>query len=249
MATEQTVIPSWINYLCVEGVIGAGKTSFCSMLARVCNARLVLEVADENPFLDKFYRDRRSYAFQTQLWFLVSRFKQLSETVTQQDLFYRMTLSDYIFAKDRIFASVNLEEAELNLYEQIASEMVKSIPPPDLVIYLQASTDVLMRRIEQRGRSYEFNMDPRYIGILNEAYNHFFFHYNDTPLLIVNTNEIDFVNNSADFQDLLRQISRARNGTSFYQPMNARDRIRLRGRTTGETESDIPEDTTIEEPR
>jgi deoxyguanosine kinase len=249
MATEQTTpIPSWINYLCVEGVIGAGKTSFCTMLARECSARLVLETAEENPFLEKFYRDRRSFAFQTQLWFLVSRFKQLSGAIAQQDLFYQLTLSDYIFAKDRIFASVNLDEAELNLYEQIASEMVKSIPPPDLVIYLQASTDVLLRRIDRRGRTFEFNMDPRYIGLLNEAYNHFFFHYTETPLLIVNTNEIDFVNNPVDFTDLLEQLVHARNGTTFYQPMNSKDRIRLRGRAALEKGVEIPEDTTIEEP-
>ena len=249
METEQTVqLPSWINYLCIEGVIGAGKTSLCTMLARQCNARPVLEMAEENPFLDKFYRDRRSYAFQTQLWFLVSRFRQLSEAIAQQDLFFRHTLSDYIFAKDRIFASVNLDDAELNLYDQVASTMVKSVPAPDLVVYLQASTEVLLRRIEHRGRSFEFNMDPRYIGMINDAYNQYFFHYNETPLLIVNTNEIDFVNNPDDFNELLEQIRHAGNGTSFYQPMNAKDRLRLRDRGVFGQQPDIPEDTTIEEP-
>ena len=249
METEQTVtLPSWLNYVCIEGVIGAGKTSLCTMLARQCNARPVLEMAEENPFLDQFYRDRRSYAFQTQLWFLLSRFRQLSEAIAQQDLFYRLTLSDYIFAKDRIFASVNLEDAELNLYEQIASTMVKNIPSPDLVVYLQASTDVLLRRIEHRGRKYEFNMDPRYIGTINDAYNQFFFHYNETPLLIVNTNEIDFVNNPDDFNELLEQIMAAKSGTSFYQPMNAKDRLRLRDRSVFDSPPAIPEDTTIEEP-
>ncbi len=249
METEQTVtLPSWINYLCIEGVIGAGKTSLCTMLARQCNARLVLEMAEENPFLDKFYRDRRSYAFQTQLWFLVSRFRQLSGAIAQQDLFYQLTLSDYIFAKDRIFASVNLEDTELNLYDQVAAAMAGSVPAPDLVVYLQASTDVLLRRIEHRGRTFEFNMDPRYIGIINDAYNQFFFHYTDTPLLIVNTNEIDFVNNPDDFNELIEQIRHARNGTSFYQPMNAKDRLRLKDRGVFDTVAEIPEDTTIEEP-
>ena len=231
MTTEKAhPIPSWINYLSVEGVIGAGKTTFCNLLAEKYRVRLVLEEAEENPFLEKFYQDRRSHAFQTQLWFLVSRFKQLSETIAQQDLFYQLTVSDYIFAKDRIFASVNLEEEELRLYEQIANVMVKSIPPPDLVVYLQASTDVLLRRIERRGRSFEFNMDPRYIDILNEAYNHYFFHYNETPLLIVNTSEMDFVNNHDDFSELVLQIIQMNKGTNFYQPMTMKDKSRLQER-------------------
>jgi deoxyguanosine kinase len=224
---QEKIVPPWCNYICIEGVIGVGKTTFASMLARECSARLVLEEAEENPFLEKFYRDRKSYAFQTQLWFLVSRFKQLSGTIAQQDLFHKITISDYIFAKDRIFATLNLEEEELSLYEQIAGVMVNSIPPPDLIVYLQASTDILLHRIEKRGRSFEFNMDPRYIDMLNEAYNHFFFHYNDTPLLIVNTTELDFVDNSEDFRELVEQISGMDKGVNFYQPMTARDRSRL----------------------
>lgn len=223
-------IPSWVNYLCVEGVIGAGKTSFCNMLSQALSARLVLEAAEENPFLEDFYRNRRSYAFQTQMWFLISRYKQLSETIAQQDLFYPLTVSDYIFAKDRIFASVNLEQEELNLYEHIARVIIDSIPKPDLVIYLQTSTDVLLQRIERRGRSFEFNIDPRYIDLLNEAYNHFFFHYNDTPLLIVNTSEMDFVNRKEDFDELVGQIVQMNRGTRFYQPMTRRDRSRIRDR-------------------
>jgi deoxyguanosine kinase len=231
MITEaSSLIPSRVNYLCVEGVIGVGKTSFCNILAQKCMARLVLEAAEENPFLEKFYRDRRSFAFQTQLWFLVSRFKQLSEAIAQQDLFYRLTVSDYIFAKDRIFASVNLDEEELSLYEQVASVMNEAIPQPDLVIYLQASTEVLLKRIERRGRSFEFNMDSRYIDVLNEAYNHFFFHYTETPLLIVNTNELDFVNTPGDFEELIQQISLSNKGTAFYQPMGTKDKTRLHSR-------------------
>ena len=214
-------------------------------MAQRCAARLVLEAAEENPFLERFYRERRAYAFQTQLWFLVSRYKQLSEAIGQLDLFYRVTVSDYIFAKDRLFASVNLDEEELSLYEQVASVMARNIAPPDLVVYLQASTDVLLQRIEQRGRPYEFNMDPRYLDMLNEAYNHFFFHYTDTPLLIINTNEIDFVNNAADFEELVQQIEHAGRGVSFYQPMAAKDKAKLQNRFMREHLSD---DTTIEEP-
>jgi deoxyadenosine/deoxycytidine kinase len=238
-----TRMPSWINYLCVEGVIGAGKTSFCNLLAQEFSARQVLETAEENPFLEEFYRNRRSYAFQTQMWFLVSRYKQLSETIAQQDLFHPLTVSDYIFAKDRIFASVNLDEEELILYEHVAGVMVKNIPPPDLVIYLQTSTGVLLQRIERRGRSFEFNMDPRYIDLLNEAYNHFFFHYNETPLLIVNTNELDFVNVKEDFSELIGQIMQMNRGTRFYQPMTKRDRSRIQGRAAAETDDrEIPEE-------
>ena len=242
-------IPSWVNYLCIEGAIGAGKTSFCNLLARRCNARLVLEAAEENPFLEKFYRERRAFAFQTQIWFLASRYRQLSGAVAQQDLFYRLTLSDYIFAKDRLFASVNLEEDELALYEQISSVMAGNIAPPDLVIYLQTSTDVLLKRIERRGRPYEFNMDPHYLDMLNEAYNHFFFHYTDTPLLIVNTDELDFVNNSADFEELIDQIRHAGRGTTYFQPMAAGDKARLRERQLFQAPSrEVMDDTTIEEP-
>ena len=228
---NESVIPPWCNYICIEGVIGVGKTTFSTMLADECSGRLVLEEAEENPFLEKFYRDRKSYSFQTQLWFLVSRFKQLSAQIPQQDLFHKVTVCDYMFAKDRIFATLNLEDEELALYEQVANVMVKSIQPPDLVVYLQASTDVLLKRIEKRGRSFEFNMDPRYIGMLNEAYNHFFFHYNETPLLIVNTNELDFVNNPADYRELLQQITRMDKGVNFYQPMPARDKSRLKDRS------------------
>lgn len=242
-------LPSWIKYLCIEGTIGAGKTTFCNLLAQQSNSRLVLEAAEENPFLEKFYRERRSFAFQTQLWFLTSRFKQLSGAIGQQDLFYDITVSDYIFAKDRLFASVNLEEDELALYGQISSVMADKITPPDLVVYLQASTDTLLRRIERRGRPYEFNMDPRYIDMLNDAYNHFFFHYTETPLLIINTDPLDFVNNPADFAELLDQIRQAGKGTTFYQPMTADDKARLKGRLfSAAADQEVIDDTAIEEP-
>jgi len=226
------------NYLCIEGVIGAGKTSLSYLLAERFNARTVLEEAEENPFLTKFYADRRMFAFQTQLWFLVSRYKQLSMMVAQQDLFHQVTISDYIFAKDRIFANINLDEDELILYNQLTRVMESSIAQPDLVVYLQTSTDVLLKRIEKRGRAYEYNMDRDYIDLLNQAYNHFFFHYNSTPLLIINTNDIDFVNNTDDFEEIVEQIVRARNGTSYYQPMGSRDKTLLVERRAGKKKSD-----------
>lgn len=248
MGQPNAFLPSWINFLCIEGVVGAGKTSLCNMLAREVDARLVLEMAEENPFLEKFYGDRQSFAFQTQLWFLVSRYRQLSGAIAQQDLFYPVTVSDYIFAKDRIFASVNLSDEEMRLYEQVADVMSESLTRPDLVVYLQASTEVLMRRIERRGRSYEYNMDPRYIASLNEAYNHFFFHYNETPLLIVNTNELDFVNNPGDFVELLKQIRTAGKGTGYYQPMTARDKSKMIDSVfIKKRDNESSDDTTIEE--
>jgi len=178
------------------------------------------------------------FAFQTQLWFLVSRYKQLSMMVAQQDLFHQVTISDYIFAKDRIFANINLDEDELILYNQLTRVMESSIAQPDLVVYLQTSTDVLLKRIEKRGRAYEYNMDRDYIDLLNQAYNHFFFHYNSTPLLIINTNDIDFVNNTDDFEEIVEQIVRARNGTSYYQPMGSRDKTLLVERRAGKKKSD-----------
>lgn len=227
-----------LNYLCIEGVIGAGKTSLSYLLAERFNARTILEEAEENPFLSKFYADRRMFAFQTQLWFLVSRYRQLSMMIAQQDLFHQVTVCDYIFAKDRIFANINLDEDELVLYNHLTRVMESSISQPDLVVYLQTSTDVLLKRIEKRGRSYEYNMDREYIDLLNQAYNHFFFHYSSTPLLIINTNDIDFVNNSDDFEELVDQIVRARNGTSYYQPMGSKDKTLIVERRAGRKKND-----------
>jgi len=212
-----------INYLCIEGVIGVGKTSLSRILAQRFNGRLVLEDAECNPFLPKFYENRSGFAFQTQLWFLVSRFKQLSGMVAQQDLFHHLTIGDYIFAKDKIFASANLQEDELRLYNSIARVMETSIPKPDLVVYLQASSEILLKRIEKRGRSYESNMERKYIEMINEAYNHFFFHYAASPLLIINTNDIDFVNNPKDLEEVINQIAHTKSGTVYYHPLGTKD--------------------------
>ena len=216
--------PPRIGYLCVEGVIGVGKTSFCEMLGRQFGARLVLEELEENPFLPKFYTDRRAFAFHTQLWFLLSRHRQLSREIAQQDLFHSVTVSDYMFAKDYIFASMNLEDDELILYSSLARALETAVPQPDLVVYLQASTDVLLKRIEKRARGYESNIDAQYIDDLNQAYNRFFFRYTASPLLIVNTNEMDFVEDANDFYEIIDQITNIKGGTTTYNPLGQKDR-------------------------
>ncbi len=182
------------NYIAIEGVIGAGKTSLCNLLAKRYNAKVVLEEFEENPFLPKFYEDRKHYAFQTQLAFLASRFQQ-QDKLTSRDLFHEMVISDYIFDKDRIFARLNLEDDELALYDKIYHIMSGIAAKPDLLIYLQSSIDRLLDNIRIRGRSYERDIDPNYLRDLNDAYNHFFHHYDKSPILIINATEIDFVNN------------------------------------------------------
>ncbi|MCK4273004.1 deoxynucleoside kinase [bacterium] len=206
------------NYVVIEGVIGVGKTSLVKLLAERMNARMVLEEVEENPFLEDFYRDPVHYAFQVQLFFLLSRYRQQME-FPQQDLFQQKTVSDYLFDKDKIFAYINLNEKELSLYERLWSLLQRDIPKPDLVIYLQANTQTLMHRIRERNRPYERNISAEYIQRLNEAYSYFFFHYTDSPLLVVNTVKIDFVHNSDDLEDLLEQIRKPHVGTRYYVPM------------------------------
>jgi len=182
------------NYIAIEGVIGAGKTSLCNLLAERYNARVVLEEFEDNPFLPLFYKDRERYAFQTQLAFLASRFHQQEKLFTR-DLFHDMVISDYIFDKDRIFARLNLDEDEMALYDKIYHIMSNIAAKPDLLIYIQSSIDRLQKNIKQRGRSYEQDIDPDYLMELNDSYNHFFHHYDKSPILIINASEIDFVNN------------------------------------------------------
>jgi deoxyadenosine/deoxycytidine kinase len=227
---DDPVVPSHFGRLAVEGVIGVGKTSLCHLLAERWDAALVLEEVEENPFLAGFYEDRQSYAFQTQLWFLLNRYRQLSEAGVQQDLFHRITISDYIFAKDRIFATLNLDGDELQLYNHVAGILEKRVADPDLVVYLQASTDVLLRRIAKRGRPYEFGMEMAYIDALNNAYNHFFFHFDKTPLLVVNTDEIDFVAERADFDEITGQIVTMPRGVTYYRPLRTKEKTALKDR-------------------
>lgn len=192
------------------------------MIAERLGARLVGEKFEENPFLPKFYEDPEHYAFQTQIFFLLSRFKQQQEFF-QADLFQNHIVTDYIFEKDKIFAYLTLEDDELKLYESVLSAVEKKIPAPDLVVYLQSSVDRLMSNIKKRARSYEANMSEEYIRELNEAYNYFFFRYKSSPLLIVKSNDIDFVENEDDFEELLEQILRPnRAGVEYYNPMKKR---------------------------
>ena len=206
------------RYIVVEGVIGVGKTSLSRLLAERVNARLVLEEVEENPFLKDFYQDRARYAFQTQMHFLFSRYQQ-QRALRQMELFSERLVADYLFQKDRIFASLNLSERELKLYERLVGWLELEVMKPDVVVYLQASPDTLMSRIARRGRPFERDMEREYIRELNEAYNHYFFHYTEAPLLVVNTNGIDFVNNTEDFEDLLERIVSHREGTVYYAPI------------------------------
>lgn len=218
---NQKSAPRHTRYIVTEGPIGVGKTSLTTLLAEELGARLILEQAEENPFLTDFYRDPKRYRFQTQMFFLLNRFSQQQE-MTQPDLFTRITISDYLFDKDRIFAYLNLDENELALYEQFYRILEPKIAKPDLVIFLQADTDTLLRRIKQRGRSFEQEIDLDYIAAVNDAYNHFFFRYSDTPLLVVNTSDIDYVHRREDLDDLLKQVLGMKQGTQYYVPRSGK---------------------------
>jgi len=206
-----------LYFIAIEGVIGVGKTSLARLLSEHLSARLVQETFEENPFLEDFYRDPEHYAFQTQLFFLLSRYRQQID-LKQIDLFHNLLISDYMFAKDRLFAHLNLNEKEIILYNLVAKLLEKEIPRPDLVIFLQASTDRLMSNIKKRGRVYEREITREYIDSLNQIYNEFFFRYKDSPLLIVNTNEIDFVGNQDDLEELISVIRQPISGTKYYNP-------------------------------
>ena len=206
------------RYVVVEGVIGVGKTSLTRLLGERLQAKLVLEEVEENPFLKDFYQDRERFAFQTQMHFLFSRFQQ-QRNLRQMELFSERLVADYLFQKDRIFASLNLNDRELALYERLVGWLELEVMKPDVVVYLQASPEVLMSRIHRRARPFEKDMERDYIKQLNEAYNHYFFHYVESPLLVVNTNSIDFVNNPDDFEDLLNRIVSHRQGTVYYAPI------------------------------
>src|SRR4051812_37027969 len=209
------------RYIVVEGPIGVGKTTLTRALSKRFSARSVFEIVEENPFLANFYQDRNKFAFQTQLFFLLSRFKQQQE-LFQQDLFSQVTVSDYLFAKDRIFASITLDPNELSLYERIYDTLGPRVMKPDLVIYLQARLDVLLARIKKRGRDFERKFDPEYLAELSRTYNDFFHRYDETPLLVINTSDIDFVESEADFTELLRAIDSIKRGTHYYQPLSAK---------------------------
>ena len=213
--------PTPPRYIVVEGPIGVGKTSLVDLLSERLGARKLLEVAEDNPFLPNFYKDPRRYAFQTQLWFLLNRFRQ-QQDLLQFDLFRQTLVADYLFAKDKIFAYLTLEDHELSLYERVHALLQVQVPTPDLVIFLQASTEALLERIAIRGKAYEREIDRKYLAELNEAYTHFFFHYAASPLLVVNTSDIDFVNRREDFEDLIKKIGETRAGMHYYVPLGSR---------------------------
>ena len=205
------------RYIAIEGVTGSGKTSLAQLLAREYGARLILEPVEDNPFLPRFYRDRETYAFPTQISFLLARLRQQKE-IQQHDLFHKTLMTDYHFAKDRIFANVTLSDDEVALYNHLHAIVCHAIPTPDLTIFLQASVDILVERIRRRDRPYERGMDQAYLEDLVQAYNRFFFHYDDGPLLVINTNAIDFVGRRSDLLDLMDQTDKTRVGTRYYVP-------------------------------
>ena len=206
-----------LYYVAIEGVIGVGKTSLAQLLEERLNAKLIMEKFEENPFLAEFYIDPERYAFQPQLFFLLSRYRQQLE-LRQIDVFNKLVISDYMFVKDRLFASLNLDEKEMSLYDSVATILEKNILNPDLVIYLQADTSRLMDRILHRGRDFEKNISPEYIEGLNQVYNEYFFRFKDCPLLIINTNDIDFVHNENDLEEVISYIRQPVSGTKFFNP-------------------------------
>ncbi len=206
-----------LYYVAIEGTIGVGKTSLANLLSNKLGAKLVLEEFEDNPFLSDFYEDPERHAFQTQLWFLLQRYQQ-QQDLRQVDMFQNLVITDYMFVKDRLFASLNLNEKEMSLYATVANMMERNVIGPDLVIFLQADTETLMRNIARRGRDFEKNMSEDYIDALNQVYNEYFFRYQDTPLVIINTNNIDFVHNQGDLDEVINYIRQPVTGTKFFNP-------------------------------
>ena len=207
-----------LYYRAIEGPIGVGKTSLAQLLSKELGARLVLEDFEDNPFLPDFYNDPERFGFQTQLFFLLQRYRQ-QQDLRQVDMFQKLLITDYMFVKDRLFASLNLGDKEMQLYDTVASLLERNIIRPDIVIYLQADTDVLMKNIEKRGRNMEKNVTWEYIDALNQVYTEYFFRYQDTPLVIINTNNIDFVENENDLKEVIDYIRQPVSGTKFFNPV------------------------------
>ncbi len=203
--------------IAVEGPIGVGKTSFVELLARKFDAHKILEDID-NPFLNDFYQDKPGSAFQAQLFFLLSRYRQLQE-LTQRDLFSQIMLADYIFPKDKIFAYLNLDDSELMIYDKLYNMLEAQVPKPDLVIFLQAETSCLADRILRRRRKFEEGISEAYINEVNKAYNYYFFHYNQAPLLVIDTTNIDFVHQEDHLDELVEQIRKMDRGVQYYRPL------------------------------
>ena len=206
------------KYIVIEGPIGVGKTSLANKLSLEWDADLILENVDDNPFLSKFYKNQREVSFQTQLYFLLTRTRQV-QAFKQQDIFSKTRVSDFMLQKDRIFAQVTLNNEEYDLYDQLYSYMTVDIPKPDLLIYLQAPVKVLMKRIKKRGRNFEKYITNEYLEKLNSMYLKFFDTYNGSPLLIVNAEDIDFVHNKVDYKNLLNKIYSIEKGKHYFNPM------------------------------
>jgi len=204
-------------HIAIEGTIGVGKTSLAKILSSELNSKLILEKFEENPFLTDFYKEKSRFAFQTQLFFLLSRYRQQIE-FQQIDIFTKSIISDYMFMKDRIFAALNLNEKEMQLYDNVAMILEKNIIYPDLIIFLQSDSERLMNNIKLRGRDFESNMDWNYIDALNRIYNEYFFRYDKSPLLIINTNDIDFVNDSNDLIEIIDVLKKPITGTKYFNP-------------------------------
>lgn len=208
------------RYIAIEGPIGVGKTALARRLADSLSAHLVLEEVEENPFLERFYRDGRGAALPAQMFFLFARARQI-EDLRQSDLFTNVQISDYLFTRDRLFAELNLDAEELKLYDQIVENLGVEAPVPDLVIYLQASVDAIMSRLARRNSQFDRYVDRNYVEKLTDAYARFFHAYDEGPLLIVNASQIDLVNNDADYEQLFQQIERTTGGRHFFNPVAA----------------------------
>jgi deoxyadenosine/deoxycytidine kinase len=208
------------NYLAIDGPIGVGKTTLVDLLTRRFEGVKVLEDV-ENPFLDKFYKDRPGAAFQTQLYFLLSRFKQQQETI-QRELFQRLVVADYPFHKDRIFAYMNLSDDELLIYDKLYAMLEPQVPPADLVLYLEADVDTCIGRIRRRQRAYERHIAREYLVELIDAYNHFYHHYRRSPVLVVDTRRLNFPQRPGDFEELVEQLREPIKGTHYFSPLGTR---------------------------
>lgn len=203
------------RYIVVEGPIGVGKTSLAQRLADHLGAGTLLEKPQDNPFLERFYQDPQRHAMATQLFFLFQRINELRDHA-QMDMFTTRTVSDYLFEKDALFARLNLSEDEFKLYQNIYESLAPQAPTPDLVIYLQASTDTLVERVQRRGRNYERSLSDEYLSRLGNSYGEFFHQYEDAPLMMVNSENLNFVDNDADFRLLLERIEGMRGPREFF---------------------------------
>lgn len=206
------------NYLVIEGPIGVGKTTLATRLAEDFNGELMLELAEENPFLEKFYSNPKQAALPTQLHFLMQRIRQM-ESIRQGNIFSPVRVADFLLEKDYLFAENTLDPMEMSLYEQLYGQLIKDAPVPDLVVYLQAPTDVLVKRIKKRGRGFEKTISTTYLQQLSDAYTRFFHYYDKAPLLIVNATEIDIVSNEQDYQQLLTRIQEIKSGRHYFNPL------------------------------